>query len=181
VSDTTVVSLTAIVVAGILGPSLAGWIQLRLASRRERHERELHDIDELRALLDDALASLFDIERGMADLRATMLRHGHHGYRRDRGPYAAAFEDLWENLRNFRQRAARLAIRVGPATKLARTTEAATDHTVEIIEIVDQSLFMEDIKPEEVQKVLDRGEILDGYRKLYVELGHEAQLGVTVA
>ena len=115
----------------------------------------------------------------MADLRVTMLCHGHQGYRADRGPYADVFRDLWGSLRDYRQRAARLATRVGPDTSLAGTTEEATDHTVEIIEIVDRSLFMEEIDPDDAQKVLDKGDVLDGYRKRYLELAHGAKLHMT--
>jgi hypothetical protein len=110
----------------------------------------------------------------MADLRGTMLRHGHAGYRQDRGPYAESFRGLWASLREFRRRAARLAIRVGPDTELSRTTRDAIDHVVAILELVDQALFLERIEPKDAERVLDRGEALEGFRKRYVELAHEA-------
>lgn len=174
--DTTAISITAIAVAGVAGPVITGAIQIRLARRRQRHERELRDVGEVRRLVDSAVASLFDVEESMATLRHVALRHGHRDYRTDRGPYAEPIRALWSKLGDFRRRATRLAIRVGPHTELSRIAQDATDHAVELLELVDQSIFMEEMKPEDVGTIFDQGKALEGYRKRFVELAHQAAL-----
>jgi len=50
--DGTAITIVSVFVAGVIGPGITAWAAAQAQRRRFAHERELHDLDDLRRELD---------------------------------------------------------------------------------------------------------------------------------
>jgi hypothetical protein len=76
---------------------------------------------------------------------------------------------LYENLREFRRKAAQIAIRIGRDTELSRTCDATSEYALGIAQRVEACLFMREAKEEDVKEILDEGRGLDRHREAYID------------
>lgn len=111
--DTTVISVVAIVVAGIGGPAITSMATTRGQRRKFGHERALHDIDEVRRLLDETGAALNEVIRHCAGVGSLIHQLG---IGRAAG---AVLDELEEKIEEFEATSARLTIRCGPRHEVA--------------------------------------------------------------
>jgi hypothetical protein len=127
---TTAVAIAGIVVAGFVGPSVSAWWAGRGQGRQHEHERTLHDLAELRSVLDDAAER---IQRATVQLKrlgseiASDLRRPAKGAAAD---YRAAKRETLVNetaevIFDVGMASERIAIRVGSDTLVSRAYVSA--------------------------------------------------------
>lgn len=99
------ISITAIVVSGVVGPSLSAWWSRR--RQRDDHQRELRV--ELAAVLDEAVHALGRASRCYSCIRGLYVRGVDH----ESAEARAAFADRRDLMHNVRYGGDRIAMRLG--------------------------------------------------------------------
>ncbi|HET6999335.1 MAG TPA: hypothetical protein VFI03_12190 [Solirubrobacterales bacterium] len=69
-------AITGIVVAGVVGPGVTGYLAIRRQEKQQEHERASDDLEDLRALLADAAKDLQRAEGLLGGILGLLLRHG---------------------------------------------------------------------------------------------------------
>lgn len=112
-SDTTLISVVAIVVAGVGGPAITSWATTRGQGRKFRHERAVRDTDEVRRLVDETGAALNEVIRHCASVGSMVHELGIGR------ASSAVLGELEEKVEDFEATSARLRIRTGPESEVA--------------------------------------------------------------
>jgi hypothetical protein len=113
VADSTVVTVVAVLVAGVAGPGITAWATTRGQARKFRHERAASDTAEVRRLLDDTGGALSDMIRYLAGVGALIHQVGI-------GEAASSvLSELEQKIEDFQATSAHLTIRCGPNTEIA--------------------------------------------------------------
>jgi len=126
-SDTTLVSIVAIVVAGVGGPVITSWATTRGQGRKFRHERSVRDIDEVRRLVDETGTGLNEVIRHCASVGSMVHELGIGR------ASSAVLGELEGKVEDFEATSARLRIRTGPDSEIADVCADLVD-AVESIE-----------------------------------------------
>lgn len=124
--DGNTIALVSVIATGttaVLVPILVGWTDARRERRRLRHEREITDVSELRALLDETATKLGDVLARLSVTSETSLDEMHR----------KLLEDWAELLRL----SGRVAVRIGSDHPAYHACESATTEVERLAHLLD--------------------------------------------
>src|SRR4051812_42516010 len=122
VSGATAIAITAVVVSGVLGPSMVALFQWRQDLRRFHHDRRLQDTVELRKWIDqtaDALDDVVSTFETVTQGRRFVQESTRHWEGNEYPIYKALTDDLEESISRLERSLSRLITRLGEPNPLA--------------------------------------------------------------
>lgn len=112
-SDTTLISITAVLVAGVAGPGITALATTRGQGKKFKHERKFRDLEEIRQLIDETGTALNEVIRECSNFGPMVHQLGIGQ------ASSAVLTELEQKLEEFEAVSARLRIRAGLASEIA--------------------------------------------------------------
>lgn len=126
---------------------------------RVKHERELHDLDNVRDVLDDGAELLHRIAYVLDDVRLGLIQYGAGFFKEEKR--VATFNELKQLGREADALLARLAVRLGEDHEVVKAFEGADEVVLAIYRALDMIRFESDPAPDDpyakqqVRKIID--------------------------
>ena len=117
-NSATTLGLAGIVVAGVVGPAVTGWLAIRRQVDQQDHERSRDDLADLRTLLAEAGKELQQAEGMTSAMKVYLLEHGRQV--NDIAPSKEAVERFKEAAREVVYNDAQISIRLDDDDPVAK-------------------------------------------------------------
>jgi hypothetical protein len=173
VADSTAIAIVSVSVAGaatVAAPWVAAAFEARRQTERLAHERRVRDVDELRALLDDAADLLDRLSHTTAELSGSVFTAS-----------VGATREAWTRFVNERRdvlrHRARVAIRLGTDSKVTKAFDLAVEMLSEVSREISSKLTHASLRGRAPHEQLAQETMQDIFKKV-PPLRHKYELAV---